>query len=331
MASSSEERDDFETKSEPGSDVDMKSESSDGDVEFVQWLKTSADEEEVKSEPGRQLSFVIAPWLLFRMKRCFLNFTVQVYLVILVYNKHKLHFTDSVEIRKEPSSEQNDLTGLMKYLADRYKHEQDQQQKENDELKKKLMNSESLNTKLRADLILCKCDNENLRAKITRQEKDEKTRIQQLELSTRLQGSLEADLDRCRKDRKSLKAKVSSLKKDKKWLKRKLKKCDAVQEDHESTTSRYIEDINWLMELVKKIKSERDALQEQMEQQRKKKVQENFGPNAYAKDEVDVTWLMDKIEQFRSERDDLQSRVDDQCTNIDQIQADLSRRLRQIY
>ncbi len=74
MASSSEERDDFEAKSEPGSDVDMKSESSDGDVEFVQWLKTSAVEEEVKFEPGRQLSFEKAPWLLFEqfeMKRFF--------------------------------------------------------------------------------------------------------------------------------------------------------------------------------------------------------------------------------------------------------------------
>ncbi len=72
---SSDEEDDFEVKSEAGdadikSEADLKSEpandENEPDVEFLHWLKTSADEDvKVKSEPGRQPQNIIDTLSLF--------------------------------------------------------------------------------------------------------------------------------------------------------------------------------------------------------------------------------------------------------------------------
>ncbi len=241
-------------------------------------------------------------------------------------------FTEFVEVKEgderrdegDNSKLRVESKGHKKDLADRYNHDRDQQMKENGELKETLLSSQALIKKLKADMNKFKVDNESLRAKVSRQEKDIKTLTGTLQVCTDLLDNREAAMARCREDMESLKAKVSCLKNDKEKLEKELERCEAVKEGFEKEASQHNTRMKWLMKEMKTYKSLRDALEEKVVQLRTSKAKENFDHHTHRND-YHIVWFMGKMEQLKSERDSLQSRVDVQCRSLGQLQADLSR------
>ncbi len=167
---------------------------------------------------------------------------------------------------------------------------------------------------------MCEVENESLRAKLSREEDDERRFKKACTWDKREENRQSVDFKRWREERYNLEQKIQELEKE-------LKKCKEVKEDLETQASERKADFKMLRVFMNKFKSERDALEEEIQAHRRKsKLREKISlHNAGANVDVGICWLLDKMEQFRSERDNLQSRVDEQWRKFGQREADLSR------